>query len=178
MCLLALEISTILVPCLAALSIATLTVNVSRSILTVMGRTGATFTTVWRNPYTAPMRIVVRFAVNTAVAIVYIAITIAISSFVSDVPNVSAGDIWRHPGLGTPLSPRVTRLGTTVDVVRLASCSYLRTMRDDISYPVAGGVMRFLRTLTPPTRTIATRMRNHGIYTHSTAETDEHYSAE
>ena len=93
MCLLALEVSTILVPCLAALSIATLTVNVSRSILTVVGRTGATFTTVWRNPYTAPMRIVVRFAVNTAVATVYIAITIAISSFVSDVPNVSAGDI-------------------------------------------------------------------------------------
>ena len=115
MCLLALEISTILVPCLAALSIATLTVNVSRSILTVVGRTGAiwqdTFTTVWRNPYTAPIRVFVRFVVNTAVAIVYIAITIAISSFVSDVPNVSAGDIWRHPGLSTPLSPRVTRLG-------------------------------------------------------------------
>ena len=86
-----------------------------------------------RTQSTAPLRIVVRFAVNAAVAIVYIAITIAISSFVSDVPNISAGDIWRHPGLSTPLSPRVTRLGTTIDVVRLAGSAYLRTMRDDIS---------------------------------------------
>ena len=123
----------------------------------------------------APMRVILRVVTNVAVAIIYVAVTIAVSSFVSDVSNVSAGDIWRYPGPSTPLSPRVTRLGTMIDVIRLAACSYLRTMRDGISR-CGAGVMRFLRTLTPPTRTLATQMGNHGTYTRSTAGTDEHYS--
>ena len=132
-----------------------------------------------RPAYMAPMRVVLRVVANVAVAIIYVAVTVAVSSFVSDVSNVSAGDIWRCPGLSTPLSPRVTRLSTMTNVIRLVACSYLRTMRDGTSR--CGGDDE-MSTDTDPSNADHShtngKPRNLHHYTHSTAETDEHYSAE
>ena len=45
----------------------------------------------------APMRVVLRVVANVAVAIIYVAVTVAVSSFVSDVSNVSAGEHMAMP---------------------------------------------------------------------------------
>ena len=107
--LLALETCTFVVPSLAALSIATLAANTLRGIYLALRAVCLSYEMT-------PIRVPVRFAFNALVLAAYLLLGVVVDTTVSRRPFISAGDVWRHPGLhrhldfasGSPCADTVT----------------------------------------------------------------------
>ena len=125
-CILAFEVSTCVVPGLAALSIQTVVINTARGFLAVLCN-------VYGSYEMTPMRVLSRFCINVATAIIYLAVTMIVGTVTSERPFVSAGDLWRSPyAHGTYSRPRSSYLGAAATIVYLAAYSLVRTSSMDL----------------------------------------------
>ena len=130
---LALEICTFVVPSLAALSIATLAANTLRG-------TYLALRAVCLSYEMTPIRVPLRFAFNALVLVAYLSLGIVIDTTVSRRPFISAGDVWRHPGLHRHLDVTFGRSGdhAVSTIVGLAARATLRRLGSYLSSPGTG----------------------------------------
>ena len=80
-----------------------------------------------------PVRVLSRFCVNVATAIIYLAVTMIVGTVTSERPFISAGDLWRSPyAHGAYSRPRSSYLGAAATIVYLAARSLVRTSGMDL----------------------------------------------
>ena len=145
-CFLALEISTVVVPSLAALSIATLAANLLRGAY-------VTLRCVCNWDEMMPARVALRLTVNSAVAITYLVLALTVSTVVSDRPFITAAELGapnaRASASASMFNLHTTsRLGAAATFVDLAARSTLRSAGNDL-YRCGGAVLDKMSTKIP-----------------------------